>query len=179
MRALHYSVVMKRELSKKAKLSIFKVVFVPILTYGYESWVMTERVRSQVQASEMRFLRKIDGVTLFNKVRSSEIRKSLNIEPLLLRIERSQLRWFGHVSRMPQEGLPKQALLAKANGRRPVGRPRTRWTDYIEDLGWNRLGLYPIEMMEVMEDGEVWRLISSCCPHNPHRKADNEERRRR
>ena len=32
-RALHYSVVMKRELSKKAKLSIFKAVFVPILIY--------------------------------------------------------------------------------------------------------------------------------------------------
>ena len=45
MRALHYSVVMKRELSKKAKLSIFKVVLVPILTYGHESWVMTERMR--------------------------------------------------------------------------------------------------------------------------------------
>ena len=86
---------------------------------------MTERTRSQVQASEIRFLRKIEGVTLFNKVRSSEIRKSLSIEPLLLRIERSQLRWFGHASRMPQERLPKQALLAKANGRRPVGRPRT------------------------------------------------------
>ena len=37
MRALHYSVLMKRELSKKAKLSIFKTVFVPILTYGHES----------------------------------------------------------------------------------------------------------------------------------------------
>ena len=81
MRALHYSVVMKRELSKKAKLSIFKTVFVPILTYGHESWVMTERMRSQVQASEMSFLRRIEGVTLFNKVRSSEIQKSLNIEP--------------------------------------------------------------------------------------------------
>ena len=107
---------------------------------------MTERMRSQVQASEMRFLRRIEGVTLFNKVRSSEIRKSLNIEPLLLRLERSQLRWFGHVSRMPQERLPKQALLAKANGRRRVGRPRTRWTDHIEDLGWNRLRLRPSEM---------------------------------
>ena len=171
MRALHYSVVMKRELSKKAKLSIFKTVFVPILTYGHESWVMTERVRSQVQASEMRFLRRIEGVTLFNKVRSSEIRKSLNIEPLLLRIERSQLRWFGHVSRIPQERLPKQALLAKVNGRRPVGRPRTRWTDYIEDVGWNRLGLRPSEMMEVMEDREVWRLDLELLPQQPSRKS--------
>ena len=87
MRALHYSIVMKPELSKKAKLSIFKTVFVPILTYGHESWVMTERVQSLVQEPEMRFLRKIEGVTLFNKGRSSEIRKSLNIEPLLLQIE--------------------------------------------------------------------------------------------
>ena len=153
MRALHYSVVMKRELSKKAKLSIFKAAFVPILTYGHESWVM------------------IEGVTLFNKVRSSEIRKSLNIEPLLLRIERSQLRWFGHVSRMPQERLPKQALHAKANGRRPVGRPRTRWTDYIEDLGWNRLGLRPSQMMEVMEDREVWQLNLELLPPQPSRKS--------
>ena len=155
MLALHHSVVMKRELSKKAKLSLLKTVFVPILTYGHESWVMTERVRSQVQASEVRFLPRTEEATLFNKVRSSEIRQSLTIETLLHRIERSQLRWFDHVNRMPQEKLPKQALLAKANESRPVGRPRTRWTDYIEDHGWNRLKPHPSEMMEVMEDRVV------------------------
>ena len=124
MRALHYLVVVKRELSKKAKLSIFETVFVPILTYGNEFWVMTERVRSQVQASEMRFLRRIEGVTLQYLtecvLRSSEIQKSQKIEQLLLRIERSQLRWFGHVRRMLLERLPKQTLLAKANGRKPI-----------------------------------------------------------
>jgi len=119
---LQYSVVMKRELSKKAKLSVFRTVFVPILTYGHKFWVMTERIRSQVQASEIRFLRRIEGVTLFNKVCSSEIRKSLKIAPLLLRIERPQLRWFGHVSRILQERLPKQTLLAKVKGKRPVDR---------------------------------------------------------
>ena len=70
MRALHHSVVLKRELSRKAKLSVFKSIFVPILTYGHESWVMTERVRTQMQASEMRFLRKIKGVTMFDKHRT-------------------------------------------------------------------------------------------------------------
>ena len=49
---------------------------------------MTERVRSQAQASEMRFLRRIEGATYlltpFNEVRSSEIQKSLIIEPPLL-----------------------------------------------------------------------------------------------
>ena len=88
-------------------------------------------------------------------MRSSEIRKSLKIEPLVLRIERSHLRWFSAVSRMPQTRLPKQALHAKANGRRPVGRPRTRWNNYIEDLRWNRMGLHPSKMIDVIEDREV------------------------
>ena len=66
MRALHYSIVMKPELSKKAKLLILETFFVPILADGHESWVMTERVHSLVQEPEMRFLRKIEGVTLFN-----------------------------------------------------------------------------------------------------------------
>ena len=139
---------------------------------------MIERVRSQVQASEMRFLRRIEGGILFNKVRSSEIRKPLNIEPLLLRIERSQLRWFGHVSRMPQERLPKHALLAKANGGRSIKRPRARWANYIEDLGWNRLGLHPSKMKDVIKDREVWWLNLELLPRNHHGKAGNEERRR-
>ena len=38
---------------------------------------MIKRERSQVQVSEMRFLQKLGGVRLLNKVRSSEIRKYL------------------------------------------------------------------------------------------------------
>ena len=128
---------------------------------------MTERVRSQVQASEMKVLRRIEGVTLFNKMRSSEIRKFLNIKPLLLRIERSQLKWFGHVSRMPQEKLPEQALLAKGNGIRPVTRTGTRWTKYVEDFGWNLLGLHLSKIMNMMEDREVWRLNLELLPPQP------------
>ena len=102
-------------------LTIFKTVFFPsLITYGHVSWVMSERVRSQVQASEMSFLLRIERVALLNKMRSSKIQKSVNFELLLLRIKRSQLRWFGHVSKMPQKRLPEQALLAKAKWRRLV-----------------------------------------------------------
>jgi len=54
----------------------FKSVFVPILTCGQESWVMTERVLSQVQTADMRFLRRVHGAALHDKVRSCEIRKA-------------------------------------------------------------------------------------------------------
>ena len=59
---------------------------------------------------------------------------------------------------MPQKKLPKQVLLAKANRRRPVGRPRTRWTNCIKDLEWNRLGIYPSKMMKVIEEREMRQL---------------------
>ncbi|TWW58331.1 hypothetical protein D4764_07G0010500 [Takifugu flavidus] len=36
MRTLHRSVVVKRELSQKAKLSIYRSIFVPTLTYGHD-----------------------------------------------------------------------------------------------------------------------------------------------
>ena len=109
-------------------------------------------------------LRKIKGVTMFDKHHNTAIRDSLGIESLLLRIERSQLRLFGHVSRLPHEQLPKQTLYAKVSGERSVGRPRTRWLDYIEDLGWNRLGLYPSEMQSVLVDREMWRLNLELLP---------------
>ena len=124
---------------------------------------MTDRVRSQEQEFEMRILRKMEGVALFKKMRC-EIRKSLKIEPLLLRIGRSQLKCFGYVRIMPKERLSKQALIAKPNGKRPVGRPRIRWTNYIEDLGWNRLGLHPSR--------KVWRLNLELLPLQPLRKSE-------
>ena len=72
---------------------------------------------------------------------------------------------------MPQERLPKQALLAKANGRRPVERPRAKWIDYIEDLGWNRLGHHLSKLMEVMQDCEVWWFTLELLPPQPSRKS--------
>ena len=60
---------------------------------------------------------------MFHKVRSFEIQKSRNIKPLLLRNERSQLyRWFGHVSKIPQKRLPKEAFTCQSKWE------ETNWT---------------------------------------------------
>src|SRR5215510_7198261 len=54
--SLYRSIVTKRELSRQTKIAVFKTIFRPILTYGCENWVITENVRSRLQAAEMRFL---------------------------------------------------------------------------------------------------------------------------
>ncbi|KAK0150839.1 hypothetical protein N1851_008038 [Merluccius polli] len=60
-------------------------IFVPALTYGHELWVVTKRTRSRVQAAEMSFLRRVAGLSLRDRVRSSVIREELGVDPLLLR----------------------------------------------------------------------------------------------
>ena len=77
LRSLHRSVVTKKEVSWRTKMAIFNAVYRPILIYGHEQWVMTERIRSRVRAAEMRFLRRAAGLTLRDRIRSSTIRESL------------------------------------------------------------------------------------------------------
>ncbi|TWW64246.1 hypothetical protein D4764_03G0012540 [Takifugu flavidus] len=158
MRTLHWSVVVK----------IYRSVFVPTLTYGHELWVMTERTRSRVQAAEMSFLRRVAGLSLRDRVRSSAIREELGVEPLLLRIERSQMRWLGHLVRMPPGRLPGKVFRACPSGRRPPGRPRTRWRDYVSRLVWERLGIPPDELGEVAGEREVWASLLRLLPPRPN-----------
>ena len=66
----------------------------------------------------MSFLRRVAGFSLRDKVRSSDIQRELGVEPLLLRVERSQLRWFGHLIRMPPTHLPLEVFQAHPTGRR-------------------------------------------------------------
>ena len=49
-------VVLKQELSRKAKLSIFKPIFVPILTCGYDrkSAITNANVRNEIFANDQR-----------------------------------------------------------------------------------------------------------------------------
>ena len=76
---LYRYVVTKRELSNITKLSVVGGSTFRSLAYGHESWVMAERVLSQVQAVEMGFLRRVHGLELRDKVRSCDIFKAIDV----------------------------------------------------------------------------------------------------
>jgi len=89
--------------------------------------VNDRNILSQGQAADKGLLRRIHGVTLGDKVCSCEIRRALNVEPLL-RIEGAQIYWFGHLSRIPHERLASQFLLVKPTENRFRGHPKA----YVE-----------------------------------------------
>jgi hypothetical protein len=63
----------------------------------------------------------------------------IDIEKLLIvkEIKQYQEKWLQHVQRMDTNGILKQALHYKVNGRRDIRRPRKRWRDqlHFEDQG--------------------------------------------
>ena len=46
-------------------------------------------------------------------------------------IKSRRLRWEGHVARMEENRSAFKILTGKPTGKRPLGRPRRRWEDYI------------------------------------------------
>ncbi|TWW73429.1 hypothetical protein D4764_15G0008230 [Takifugu flavidus] len=167
MRTLHRSVVVKRELSRKAKLSIYRSIFVPTLTYGHELWVMTERTRSRVQAAEMSFLRRVAGLSLRDRVRSSAIREELGVESLLLRVERSQMGWLGHLVRMPPGRLPGEVFRACPSGKRPRGDPGHVGETMSLDWPGNAWGSLRMSWRRWLGRGKSGLLSLGCCPRDP------------
>lgn len=57
--------VIQRDLNVKEKLSIYRLIYVLTLTYGYELWVVAERMRSQIQMVEISFLLRVASLSLF------------------------------------------------------------------------------------------------------------------
>ena len=57
-----------KELSKATKLRVYNAVVKPTLLYGSETWTLQNRHKKKLQATEMRYLRKVEGVTRLDRI---------------------------------------------------------------------------------------------------------------
>lgn len=72
-------------------------------------------------------------------MRSLVIQKGLRVNLLILHFKRSQLKWFGHLIRMPPGCILGEVFWACPTRRRPPVRPRICWRDYTSWLTWQQL----------------------------------------
>ena len=140
-------VIYHKRMPRKLKVKLYKTVIRPVLTYGAETWTLRTKEENTLEATEMRMLRRLKRVTLLDHIRSEDIRKELDVDPIMEKIRAVRLRWFGHIVRMSKNNLVKLAWKMEVDGKRPVGRPRKRWSDNIkEDL--SRRGLTKEDALE-------------------------------
>ena len=81
-------------------------------------------------------MRVIAGVNMWHvqayRITSAEYLERAGINCIETYVHRRQLRWIGHVSRMPWDRLPRKFLSSWCYQARPVGRPVYRWGEGAE-----------------------------------------------
>lgn len=88
---------------------------------------------------------------------SSDIRRDLRVELMLLRIERGQLMWFRHLIRMPHGCFTLEVHCACSTSRRPQSRPRTHW----------RKKKLKKELDHMAGERDVWTTLLNILPLRP------------
>lgn len=153
-----YPLLKDRHIPRRVKLLIYSSILRPILIYGHESWALTTKTKSQIEAAKIRVLHIIKGETRLDRLRNDNIRRELGIENILDLVECGQLRWYGHVNRMQEDRYPRQYMEWIPDGKRPVGRPRARWIDNIR-MAIEKRGstLQEIEESQLFMDRMEWR----------------------
>lgn len=75
LQLLSKSVMVKQELDPWKELYVSWSIYIPVLTYSRDLWVVTERIRS---------LNTVAGITLSDRVRTLTLQKRCGVELLLL-----------------------------------------------------------------------------------------------
>lgn len=126
-------ILWNKNISKKRKFNIYEAIIKSILTYGAETWRLTEKNKRKIEAVEMDAIRRSMRISRKERVRNDEIRRRMGVEGTVVQdIERQQLRWYGHVQRMPEERIPKQTLIWIPAEKRRRGRPKKSWIEGIK-----------------------------------------------
>lgn len=153
--ALSKGITNKKELTKQTKMKVYKAICRPILTYGCESWVLTQQDKSKIRATEMKYLRRVKGVTKLDRIRSDQIRKELNIESVEKFIEKRQMGWWGHLQRLKKTTQVKRIWEAKTTGKKKRGRPALMWNDALGRI-LKRKGKTWAEAKKLAENRQEW-----------------------
>jgi hypothetical protein len=92
--------------SKNIKISIYKIIILPIVLYGCETWSLTLRDEHRLRVFENRVLRRIfepkrDKVTGgWRKLPHEEIHNFYSSPSKIRMIMLRRMRWAGHVALM-------------------------------------------------------------------------------
>jgi hypothetical protein len=68
------------------------------------------------------------------------------------------MRRAGHVARIWETRNAYRILVGEREGKRPLGRPRRRWVDYIK-MDLRKTGWVGMDLIALAQDRDQWRAL--------------------
>ena len=147
----------RRGISLSTKLKVYRAVILTVLLYGSESWTVYSRHARQLNRFHMTCLRRLLRIKWQDKVPDTEVLSRAGLSGIHTMLQKSQIRWAGHVTRMPDTRLPKQLLYGELQeGKRSRGCPRKRFKDSLK-ASLKVFGINTESWESDAQDRQQWR----------------------
>ncbi|KAL4096476.1 hypothetical protein QTP88_021422 [Uroleucon formosanum] len=150
-----------RILSKKSKITMYKVLVRPIALYACKVWPSTKIDEKKLVIFERKVLRQIFGPKMkeeskeFERRTNDDLYELYNQPDIVTVMKSKRIGWAGHVWRAEGKIINKITSW-KLNKKRPLGRPRQRWSDRV----YQDLRLIGVDNPEEMaKDRERWEEV--------------------
>ena len=115
------------------KLKVYRAVVLPTLLYARETWTVYQSHAKKLNHFHLSCLRKILKIRWQGKIPDTEVLKKAKMQSVHTPLKLAQLRWTGHVTRMPDERLPKKVLYGELQeGKRSQGGQKKRYKDTLK-----------------------------------------------
>ena len=101
------------------------VIYMSTLLYACETWTVYQRHAKRLNHFHLSCLRKLLKIKWQDKIPDTEVLTKAGMQSMHTVLKLAQLRWTGHVIRMPDARLPKKVFLWRTTG--PGGKALSRW----------------------------------------------------
>ena len=151
-----------RNIYTNTKIKVYKAIILPTLLYGSEAWTTYSRHLKSLERYHQRCLRHILNIKWQDRRTNSSVLEEENVTSIESYIIKNQLRWAGHLVRMPSSRLPKKILYGElTNGRRSQGGQRKRFKDSLKH-NLKQCGINPVNWEQLANDRPSWRSTRDC-----------------
>ena len=115
------------------KLTVYRSVVLPTLLYACETWTVYQRHAKRLNHFHTSCLRKFLKIKWQDRIPDTKVLKKAGMQTVHTLLKLAQLRWTGHVTRMPDERLPKKILYGELQvGKRSHGGQKKRYKDTLK-----------------------------------------------
>ena len=104
--------------SDDTKLKVYRSVVLPTLLYACKTWTVYQLHAKRLNHIHTNCHRTFSKVKWQDRIPDTEVLKRTGMQSVHFLLKLAQLRWTGHVTRMPDEHLPKKVLCGENDARK-------------------------------------------------------------